>query len=201
MLAIVALVCALEAGVGTAGSKQFALPACHVSTDVAQPFLHWNDSHSYFLASGGSMESDPTAAGWSLSGNAGLVAGSEPYDLAGSGDTTSLGLQNGSSAQTPPICVTIHDPELRFFASNTGKKDAVLKVTSLFLGTDGKPHTHDLGDVHAGSAWTLTQPLRFKDSIQPGPDGTGQVSFVFTPKDDHGNWQIDDLYVDPLKSQ
>jgi hypothetical protein len=41
----------------------------------------------------------------------------------------------------------------------------------------------------------------FKAAINPGPDGTGLVSFVFTPEDDKGNWQIDDFYVDPLKSQ
>ncbi len=167
-----------------------------------QPFLPWKDTHNYFLAPGGSMESDLTAAGWSLSGSAGLVAGSETFDVTGNpADSMSLGLPNGSSAQTPSICVTIHDPELRFFVRNTGQKDAVLKVTSLFLGNDGKVQTHDLGDVHAGSTWTLTNPLKFKDSIQPGPDGTGQVAFVFTPKDNKGSWQTDDLYIDPMKSQ
>jgi hypothetical protein len=203
LLALVALVGALEAGVGAAGPKPKPSAPCTVSSADVQPFLPWNDSHRYFLAPGGSMESDLSSAGWSLSGGAGLVTGSESYDVTGAADSSSLGLPDGSSARTPPICVTIHDPELRFFVANGGKKDAVLKVTSLFLGNDGKWHSHDLGDVRAnsGSEWTLTKPLKFKDSIQPGPDRTGQVSFVFTPKDDKGEWRIDDLYIDPLKSQ
>jgi hypothetical protein len=35
----------------------------------------------------------------------------------------------------------------------------------------------------------------------PGVDGTGLISFTFTPKDDEGNREIDDLYVSPIKSQ
>ena len=148
------------------------------------------------------MESDLAAAGWTLNDGAGLVPGNEPWNVTGNpADGNSLFLPDGSSAQTPPICVTIHDPQLRFFALDLGKKDAVLKVTSLFLGNDGKMHTHDLGDVHANGGWVLTPPLKFKDSIQPGPDGTGLVSFVFTPDHGHSSWKIDDLYIDPLKSQ
>ncbi len=148
------------------------------------------------------MESDLSAAGWWLSGGAGLTSGSESFDVTGNpGDAQSLGLPAGSAALTPAICVTIHDPELRFFALNTGKKDAVLDVSSLFVGNDGKVHTKDLGDVHAGSAWTLTDPIKFKNSIQPGPDRVGEVAFMFSPRDNKGNWKIDDLYIDPLKSQ
>jgi hypothetical protein len=199
MLGLAALVGAVGASAGTAAPK---LSDCNVQSATQQPFLPWNDSHDYFLAPGGSMESDLTPAGWTLSDGAGLAAGNEPYDVTGNAsDGNSLGLPDGSSAQTPPICVTIHDPELRFFALNLGKKDAVLKVTSLFFGNDGSWHTHNLGDVHASGGWVLTPPLKFHDSIQPGPDGTGLVSFVFTPEHGHSNWQIDDLYIDPLKSQ
>ena len=98
LLAVVALVGALEAGVGTAGPKPSAPPSCNVSTNLVRPFLPWNDSHSYFLAPGGSMESDLSAAGWSLTGGAGLVAGSESYDVTGTPDSMSLGLPDGSSA-------------------------------------------------------------------------------------------------------
>lgn len=38
--------------------------------------------------------------------------------------------------------------------------------------------------------WTLTQPLKFENAIQPGPDGTAQVAFPISPKDDKGAWQI-----------
>jgi hypothetical protein len=201
MLALAALVGAVGAGAGMAGSKA-SHSGCTVQSATAQPFLPWNDSHLYFLAPGGSMESDLTAAGWTLSGGAGLVPGSEPYDVTGNpADSMSLGLPDRSSAQTPPICVTIHDPALRVFVSNAGKKNAVLFVTSHFLGSDGKWHSHNLGEVKAGPGWSLTNPIKFADSVQPGPDGTGQVAFEFTPAHGKGDWQIDDLYVDPLKSQ
>jgi hypothetical protein len=199
-LAASSLVFALGTGVGVAGNPP-ASHSCPVPRATSQPFLGWNDAHYYFLAPGGSMESDLTSAGWSLSGQAGLVPGSESFDVTGTADSMSLALPSGSAAQTPPICVTIHDPELRFFALNTGRRDAVLGVKAMFVGNDGKVHSRDLGDVHAGSSWTLTAPLKFRDSIQPGPDGSGQVAFVFSPKDSKGSWRIDDLYVDPLKSQ
>jgi hypothetical protein len=198
--AFAVLVGAAGAGSALANGQQDA-SSCPAQT-IVQPFQPWNDSHNYFLAPGGSMESDPVAAGWQLSGGAALTSGSETYDVTGNpADSSSLALPSGSYAISPSVCVTIHDPELRFFARNTGKNDAVLKVTSLFMGNDGKIHSHDLGEVHAGASWTLSNPLKFKDSIQPGPDGIGWVSFVFTPKDTKGNWQIDDLYIDPLKSQ
>jgi hypothetical protein len=199
-LAVTALVGAFGAGAGTAAKDPSR--SCPVTSATSQPFLRWNDAHRYFLAPAGDMESGLSAAGWSLSGAAGLTAGNESYDVTSDpGDAGSLGLPTGSSATTPFICVTIHDPELRFFALNTGKRDAVLDVNALFLGNDGKLHTKDLGYLRAGGVWTVAQQLKFKDAIQPGPDGTGQVAFRFSPKDNTGNWRIDDLYVDPLKSQ
>ena len=198
ILTAMALVGALGAGAGVAAKN--VSRSCSVQPATSRPFLPWGDSNQYFLAPGGNMESDLSAAGWSLSGAANLSAGSELFDVTRNpGDSHSLRLPTGSSALTPSICVTIQDPELRFFARNTGKTDAVLKVTSRFVGNDGKLHTKDLGDVHAGPTWALANPIKFKDSIQPGPYGTGQVAFTFTPKDGKGVWQIDDFYVDPIK--
>jgi hypothetical protein len=41
----------------------------------------------------------------------------------------------------------------------------------------------------------------FKAAIKPAADGTGLIAFTFSPKDGKGNWQMDDLYIDPIKSQ
>ncbi len=199
--AFVVLVVGIGAGSAIAG-RYSAKPGCSVTPATSQPFLNWGDSHQYFVAPGGNMESDLSAFGWSLTGGAGLVAGNEPYDVSGnSSDSMSLALPSGGSATTPAICVTIHDPELRFFVMNTGVPGAKLHLQASFVGNDGKPHLKDLGDVRARSSWRLTSPIKFHDAIQPGPDGTGLVSFVFTPRDAKGHWQIDDLYIDPLKSQ
>ena len=199
--AFAVLVAGISAG-SAIGGRYVASQGCAVSPATSQPFLNWGDSHNYFLAPGGNMESDLSAAGWSLAGGAGVVAGSESYDVTGnSADSMSLALPAGSSATTPAICVTIHDPELRFFASNSGDPKSSLGVSAFFVGNDGKPHLRALGNIQAGSDWTLTDPIKFVNAIQPGPDGSGQVSFVFTPNGANGNWQIDDLYIDPLKSQ
>jgi hypothetical protein len=199
MLALIALVGAVQAGVGVAGTHGQA-SGCTVTSSTVQPFLPWNDSNNYFLAPGGSMESNLSSTGWTLTGGAGLVSGSESYDVTGNpADSKSLGLPTGSSAQSAAICVTIQDPELRFFVMNTGNSAALLNVTSVFTGNDGKRHTMSLAAIHGGSSWSLSDPIKFKNSIQPGADGTGLVAFVFTPADKKGNWRIDDLYIDPIK--
>lgn len=205
-LAITAIAVGIGAGSAVAGKyvpgKGDPQSGCAVTPATSQPFLNWGDSHNYFLAPAGDMESDLTTAGWSLTGGAGSVAGSEPYDVTGNpSDSMSLGLPDGSSATTPSICVTVHDPEFRFFVRNSGIPGSKLDVSAYFIGNDGKPHVKALADVKAHSDWTLTSPIKFHDAIQPGPDGTGSVSFIFTPSDAKGDWQIDDLYIDPLKSQ
>lgn len=218
LAAFAMLVAGIGAGSATAG--RYAPTGCPVSPATSQPFLKWHDSHDYFLAPGGDMESDLSGFGWTLYGNAGLVSGNEPWNVTGdTSDSMSLGLPAGSSAMTPAICVTIHDPELRFFAlSSGGGPKAALDVSAFFIGNDGKPHVKDLGVVSSdpgpgpgpgqhgpghgpgGHGWMVTDPISIKPAIQPGEDGTAQLSFIFTPKD-KGDWQIDDLYIDPLKSQ
>lgn len=200
VLAVMALAGAFGAGSGVAGNPS---RSCAVQPAISQPFLSWNDSQSYFLAPGGDMESSPSAAGWSLSGGAALVSGSEPFFVSGnSNDSYSLGLPAGSSAMSAQICVTIQDPQLRFFVRNTGDPKAQLMVQAVNLDpSSGKIKTTDLGAVKGSSDWTLSNPVLFKSAIQPGSDGTGLLGFTFTPKDGTGNWQIDDLYIDPIKNQ
>jgi hypothetical protein len=199
-LAVVALVGAFGAGIGVAGNPSLS---CAVQPATSQPFLNWNDSSSYFLAPNGDMEGSPSAAGWNLSGGASPVLGSELFDVTGhSSDAYSLGLPAGSSATTPPICVTIQDPQLRFFVRNTGDPKAQLTIQAVLLDpSSGKAKTVDLGTVKGSGDWTLSNPVLFKSAIQPGPDGTGLLAFSFSPKDNSGSWQIDDLYIDPIKNQ
>ena len=197
-LACMALAGAFGAGAGVAGPSR----SCGVQPTTSQPFSQWGDTNSYFLAPAGDMESSPVAAGWSLSGGASLVDGSESFVATGdSTDSYSLGLPDDGSAMTPSICVTIQDPQLRFFVRNTGDPKAQLTVQALSLDANGKGKLVDLGTVKGSSDWTLTNPVLFKSAIKPGADGTGLISFMFSPKDGKGDWQMDDLYIDPLKSQ
>ena len=146
------------------------------------------------------MESDLTKAGWQLSGGAGLAVGNEPWHVTAASDSLSLSLPAGSSAVTAPICVTIHDPFFRVFVQNQGDPNAQLQVDALFTGNNGMPTVKSLSSISAGSSWGLSDPVKFTTAIQPGPDGLASLSFRFTVVG-AGSFSLDDLYVDPLKSQ
>jgi hypothetical protein len=168
---------------------------------LSEPLSSLGDSNTYFLMAGSSFEAD--LADWSLDG-AVVASGNETYFASGPGDH-SLGVAAGASATSPAVCVTIESPTLRFFLRNTGAKDAKLRVSLNFVDKDGKPRTQKLKDIGADSvgAWELTDPLKFLGPINSILDKNGKatVSFEFEPKDDKGNWQIDDIFVDPMKSQ
>ena len=93
-----------------------------ISTDacdnaaLTQPFQAWGDSNSYKLVPGGDFEG--SLAGWTLSGGAKRVAGSETYDATGSGGSSSIYLPAGASIQSPFTCVDFAYPTFRFFAKN-----------------------------------------------------------------------------------
>jgi hypothetical protein len=198
-LAVMSLLGALAAGTGAAGNPG---RSCSVQPQTSRPFASLGDPGSYFLAPAGDMESSPFAAGWWLSGGASLVDGSESFDVTGdASDAHSLALPGGSSAMTPQICVTIMDPQFRVFVRNTGDPKAQLTVQAVTTNSSGQLRTIDLGALKGSADWSLSNPVLFRNAINPGQDGTGLVAFQFAPKDATGNWQIDDLYIDPIKSQ
>ena len=199
-LAIAALVGASEAGSGVAGSLGSSSPTCTLTSATSQPFLNWGDSNQYFLAQGGAMESDLTAAGWQLSGGAGLAAGNEPWNVTSPADSSSLQLPPGSSAISAPVCVTIHDPFFRAFTQSQGSQTGQLQVDALFTGNNGMQMVKRIGYLSANGAWALSSPVSFVNSIQPGQDGLASLSFRFTVVG-NATFSLDDLYVDPIKSQ
>jgi hypothetical protein len=171
---------------------------------LSQPFLPWADPGSYFLAPGGDFEGD--MSGWTLSGGAAVVPGNESYDVGSLSDSKSLWLPTtSSSATTPTICVTALSPDLRLFALNhgaNGHTDGQLALYLNFIGADGRPLEVKIAALRGGTSWLLSPPILFIQYIsQPLMAGTAQISFTIKPNDNHGNWQIDDFYVDPLKSQ
>ena len=100
MPAIAALAIALAAPASAATDGVVA--ACPPST-YEQPFTPWLDLASYVLAPNGGLESD--ADGWSLDGDAAVIAENERFDVHGPSDTKSLSLPSGSTATT-----SIHAP-------------------------------------------------------------------------------------------
>jgi hypothetical protein len=169
---------------------------------LTQAFAPWGDSNLYFLAPDGNFQGG--ASGWGLSGGAGVVSGGAGYD---STDAGSLALPTTSAgATTPTMCVTSDAPVFRMFIKNNGNLghiDGQLAIYLNFTGADGKPQQVKIAGLTVKStAWTLTPPISFIQYIStPLKSGFANISFTIKPNDDHGNWQVDQVYVDPYMSR
>jgi hypothetical protein len=162
----------------------------------SQTFLPWADVAQYTPVSGGSFEAG--APSWSLSGGAQEVTGNETYYAGSSTDSQSLGLPAGSSATSPTTCVGIQNPDLRLFARNTGDPTSTLTVNVNYIDVFGNPASAAIGQLSATGAWTPTvQDPLLVNMLALLPGNETPVSFTFTPQG-QGNWQIDDVYVDPF---
>jgi hypothetical protein len=198
VLAVMALVGAFGASSGIAGNQDPS--SCTVSPATAQPFLSWHDQGSYFLAPGGSLEGGQALNGWTTSGNVSLVNGNETSYVGSASDSQSLSIPAGGSATTPPICVSIHTPNLRLFVMNNGASYSLLQILVNYTDKNGNPQSAPVAYLQGSPSWSLSPQVLFANNIASVVGGQGQtsVSFTFTSG---GAWQIDDLYVDPIKSQ
>lgn len=172
--------------------------------EPVSPFLRFLDPLPYTLAPDGGFEAG--AAGWRLSRGARVVSGNEPWLLGGADDSKSLLLPAGSSATSPPMCVPLVLPIVRFF-SQGGSFLSTLKVEAIYTDSSGAERSVVLlPGVLASSSWQPTLPL-----LQIGGalnaltlNGlTSEMSFRFTPRAGpfgSGTWRIDDIYVDPWKN-
>jgi hypothetical protein len=165
--------------------------ACNEAA-LSQPFARWGDDSSYELMAGGDFEG--SLAGWSLSGGAERVAGSEPYGATGAVGSYSLQLPAGASAQSPFTCVDAAYPTFRFFARNDTLLSTVLVqvVYETPVGQLALP----LGAVALSGTWQPTLPM-LTGSVVLGllSGGTAEAALRFTAV--AGPSQIDDVFVDP----
>jgi hypothetical protein len=169
---------------------------------LSQPFAPWLDLHDYFLMPGGDLES---ASGWTFGGGARLVNGNEPFKVHAAGDGKSLELPMGAWARSPSTCVDSDESTMRFFARNTGSPlstlavEARVRTTLLGLTTET---TLPIGVV-LGTMQSLqpSLPVVFKLSLNQLLGATTTVDFRFTTLGLGGDWQIDDVYVDPFKDR
>jgi hypothetical protein len=175
-----------------AGSAQ----AC--SYPGAKPvFAPWGDQHDYALAPEGGFESGGN--GWALRGGAGVVAGNESYQLNGLADSRSLALPAGSSAVSPPICMSIDTPLIRFVTRNTGNPSSRLRVEAVY-SLLGLVRTNVVNTVSAGGSWEPSKQMSTVLGLSTivGTILPSAIEVRFTPLDNTGQWQVDDLYVDPF---
>lgn len=169
---------------------------------ASHPFMRFLDPLPYTLLPDGGFEAG--AAGWKLSGNARVAAGNEPWDASGPG-SRSLVLPSGSSATSPPMCMGLVLPVVRFFSSG-GALLSYMQVDALYKDAAGRQRSVVLLPVGVPSgSWMPNLPM-----LQVGGalnaltlNGlTTDIQLRFTPRGGlfgSGTWRIDDVYVDPWK--
>jgi hypothetical protein len=191
-MAAMAFASTANAGILTASAKDCG------DESLSQPFARFGDSHNYKVVSGGSLEGALTD--WTLSGGAKVVAGNEPWKVGGSAHAKSLVLPVGSRAVTAPTCVGLGEPTLRFFAKrNSGLLGISTLAVSVYVKTSlGLVVPVPIGVVLGNGQWQATPQMLIVANLLPLlPGDRTPVAFQFTPL--LGSWQIDDVYVDPMR--
>ena len=190
-LAAISLIALLALGFAAGSAQACSYPG---ATPVFAP---WGDQHAYALAPEGGFEAGGN--GWALRGGAGVVAGNESYQLNGPADSRSLALPAGSSAVSPPICMSIDTPLIRFVARNTGNPSSRLRVEAVY-SLLGLVRTNVVNTVSAGAGWEPSKQMSTVLGLSTivGTILPSAIEVRFTPLDNTGQWQVDDLYVDPF---
>jgi hypothetical protein len=161
---------------------------------LTQPFTPWRDTAQYKLVGGGAFE--PAADGWTLKGGARVVSGNEPWKVRSARDSRSLLLPAGSSAITPPVCVGLAEPTMRFFAKKNRGLLSSLAVWVWVKTSVGLEVPVPIGVVLGNGSWAPSPRMLIVANLLPlFPGERTPVAFMFTPL--LGEWQIDDVYVDP----
>jgi hypothetical protein len=192
-----AAVSAAIAAPANAGVLTASAGSCDDSP-ITQPFARFGDTHNYKEIG----DFEVGTSGWTLSGGAKVVAGNESYKVGGAADAKSLSLPSGSSAVSPFTCVGMAEPSLRLFAKRNSALLGLVSTlnvqmqvqTSLGLSLWLPVLPGDLG----GSSWhpTAEMPLIANLLTLSATDRT-PVRFRIAPL--LGSWQIDDVYVDPMR--
>jgi hypothetical protein len=156
---------------------------------LSQPFLSANDSNWYTLAPGQTPDSF-NGDGWTLTAGAKITT----TPLAGGQIGFVLDLPSGSTAVSPPVCVTSDYPTARTMVRNVvGAQGVRVYVSYASTNTWAKPqHTGRVDG--SGNGWTLSQPIK----IYPGNVAGWQLMrFTFVPGGHTSDFQIYNFYVDP----
>ena len=190
------LTIALATVLALAGFAASAAQACSYSS-AEQVFSRWGDQHSYVLGPDGGFEQG--GSGWLRSGGATVVAENESFHLNGAADDHALSLPPGSSAVSPPVCMSIDTPIFRLLARNGGDSSSGLRVEAIYPLL-GLLRTKTVSTVYAGSEWAPSQQMSTVLTLSTilGTLIPSSVQIRITPVGSGGNWTVDDLYIDPF---
>ena len=191
--------CAFVLTTGASAAFAGGTPNPCSTRDQATAFRQWGDANSYFLIPNGGFESG--AQDWWLSGGARVVWGNESYSVGGWGDTRSLRMPAGATAESRTICVGVGEDSVRLFVKKPRVFGSVLHVEA----TVRNPATGEVAqaafDVEsdvASSGWGPTPALTLPNLL--GSDGGEQeLTLRFTTLGTPAAWYVDDVYVDPWK--
>jgi hypothetical protein len=162
--------------------------ACSVP-QFTQAFLPIRDSNWYTLVPGQTVNSF-NGAGWTLSGGA-RVASSR---LANGSSGGVLDLPSGSSAVSPPMCVSSYYPTARTMVRDVAGYEGV-HISVAYAGTKTASLPQTVGQVHGTqSAWTASNQF----NVHPGTlPGWQLVKFTLTPGGQSSDFEIYNFWVDP----
>jgi hypothetical protein len=186
-LGLVTLPLILALGASSAGAGLGI--ACPDPT--TQPFRAWSDYAQYAQVPDGGFEAG--ASGWKLAGGAKVVAGNEPFYLRSAGDRWSLSMPDGSTATSPPMCISLLSSKMRFVAG--GSKGSV-KVQVLYRGLlSSVLGVFDGGTVTSNGTWAPSPEISMLGGVLPLLTQSVQFRLVATS----GSVRVDDVYLDPWK--
>jgi hypothetical protein len=157
---------------------------------LERPFLPWADPAHYTLVPDGDLTAG--AAGWQLDG-ADVVADNEPWYVHGGDTPAALRLRGGDRATTPPMCVSLLHPTLRFFVRDAGSVNGELSVEVVLSDGLALP-VGAVSGLLQGGGWTPSLPMPVLANLVDD-----EVAFRFTASGPDSVWVIDDVYVDPYK--
>jgi hypothetical protein len=166
---------------------------------LTRPFAGFGDDARYKLVPGGDFEAP--LEDWSLAGGAKIVSGNEPWKVGGASHGRSLVLPAGSTAITAPTCVGLAEPTLRFFARKN--RAPLLGISTLAVSVYVKTSLGlvvpvPVGVVLGNGQWKPTPPMLIVANLLPLlPGDLTPVALQLSPV--LGDWQIDVVYVDPLR--
>lgn len=163
---------------------------------LSQPFSDLKDNRDYVLAPGGDF-SNPSGAGWQFFGGAGIVDVARPDGTTGG----SLYMPSGSTAVSPVMCVDMTYPTARLWAQTLGG-DGDVTFSVSYAGTKTELRPQGVGHVHGDRGrWGLSGDVHIKPELAGKEFGWRRVAFVLTAGGKSGEFEIDDIYVDPRMSR
>jgi hypothetical protein len=181
-----------------AGAALVETGACDDAV-LTQPFERWGDRAWYKLAPGGDAEG--SLDGWSFSGGAKRVSGSEPFAVTGRAGASSFAIPAGGSITTAATCVNADYPSFRFFAKSSGGLLGLLPAMTVSLvyrdGLLGLVEV-PIGTVLPGSSWKPSPVMLTASAVGAAVAG-GEAPLALRFRSLLGTWTVDDVFVDPYR--